>query len=91
MTGYGRSDLRPILRLKGLKRGRKEISILHHHVVPLVHVEIANNGIDSLPKNFNTREYVIDRVSDAAQAFSPFLVFASEITNLRSRSRVARF
>jgi hypothetical protein len=30
-------------------------------------------------------------VSDAAQAFSPFFVFASEITDLRSRSRVARF
>ena len=91
MTGYGRSDPRPIVRLKGLTRGRKEISIFHHHVVPLVRDEIANNGIDSLPKNFNIREYVIDRVSDAAQAFSSFFVFASEITDLRSRSRVARF
>ena len=90
MTGYGRSDLRPILRLEGLERGGKEISIFHHHVAPLVRDEIANNGIDSLPKNFNIREYVIDRVSDAAQAFSPFFVFASEITDLRSRSRVAR-
>ena len=90
-TGYGRSNLSPILRLKGFKRGRKEISIFHHHVVPLVRDEIANNGIDSLPKNFNIREHVIDRVSDAAQAFSPFLVFANEITDLRSCSRIAVF
>jgi len=90
MTGDGRSDLRPILRLKGLKRGRKEISIFHHHLVPFVRDEIANNGIDILPKNFTFREYVLDRVSDAAQAFSPFMVFASEITDLRSRNRIAR-
>jgi hypothetical protein len=43
-------------------------------VVPLVRDEIANNGIDSLPKNFTIREHVLDRVSDAAQAFSPFVV-----------------
>jgi hypothetical protein len=55
-----------------------------------VHDEIANNGVDILPKNFSIREHVLDRVSDAAQAFSPFLVFASEITDLRSRSRIAR-
>ena len=90
MTGYGRSDLRPIFRLKGLNRGRKEISIFHHHVVPLVRDEIANNSIDSLPKNFTIREHVIDRVSDATHAFSPFVVFASEITDLRSRNRIAR-
>ena len=75
MAGYGRSDFRPILRVEGLKRGRKEISILHHHVVPLVRDEIANDGIDSLPKNFTIREDVLDRVSDAAQPFSPFVVF----------------
>jgi hypothetical protein len=60
-----------LAKTKGLKRGRKEISIFHHHVVPLVRDEIANDGIDSLPKNFTIREHVLDRVSDAAQAFSP--------------------
>ena len=90
MTGDGRSDLRPILRLKGLKRGRKEIAIFHHHVMPLVRDEIANNGIDILPKNFSIREHVLDRVSNAMQAFSPFVVFASEITDSRSRNRIAR-
>ena len=89
MTGYGRSDPRPIVRLKGLTRGRKEISIFHHHVVPLVRDEIANNGIDILPKNFTIREHVLDRVSDVTQAFSPFVVFASEITDLRSCNRIA--
>ncbi|MFY9959082.1 hypothetical protein [Bradyrhizobium sp.] len=69
--------------LEGLKRGRKEISIFHHHVAPLVRDEIANNGIDILPKNFVIREHVLDRVSDAAQPFSPFVVFVSEITDLR--------
>jgi hypothetical protein len=58
-------------------------------VLPLVRDEIANNGIDTLPKNFNIREHVLDRVSDAAQAFSPLLVFASEITDLRSCSWIA--
>src|ERR1700675_3670081 len=62
MTGYGPSDLRPILRLEGLKRGRKKISIFHHHVAPLVRDEIANNGIDSLPKNFTIREDVLDHI-----------------------------
>ena len=85
----------PALRMiaasgKGFERGRKEISIFHHHVVPLVRDEIANNGIDIFPKNFSIREHVLDRVSDAAQAFSPFVVFASEITDLRSRNRIAR-
>ena len=89
MTGYGRSDLRPVLRLKGLKCRRKEISILHHHVLPLVPDKIANNGIDTLSKNFTIREHVPDRLGDAAQAFSPFVVFAGEITDLRSRSRIA--
>ena len=69
MTGYGRSDLRPILRLERLKRSRKEISIFHHHVASLVRNEIANNGVDILPKNFTICEHVLDRVSDAAQAF----------------------
>jgi len=59
-------------------------------VVPLVRDEIANNGIDILPKNFSTREHVLDRVSDAAQAFRAFAMFASEITDLRSRNRIAR-
>src|SRR6266496_814738 len=89
MTGYSRSDLCPILRLEGPKRGRKEISIFHHHVAPLVRDKIANNGIDILPKNFSIREHVIDRVSDAAQAFCPFVVFVSEITDLRSGNRIA--
>jgi len=89
MTGHGRSDLGPILRLKGLKRRRKEISIFHHHVASLVRDEIANNGIDILPKNFTIREHIPDRLSDAAQAFRPFVVFASEIADPRSRSRIA--
>ena len=71
MTGYGRSDCRPVLRPKGLKRRRKEILILHHHVVPLVPDKIANNGIDILSKNFTIREHVPDRLSDAAQALQP--------------------
>ena len=91
MTGYGQSDLCPILRLKGPKRGRKEISTFHHHVVPLLRDEIANNGIDILSKQFTIREHVLDRVSNAAQPLSPFVVFASEITDLRSRSRITRF
>lgn len=90
LIGYGRSDLRPILRLKGPKRGRKEIAIFHHDMVPLVLDEIANNGIHIFPKNFTIREHAVDRVSDAAQALGPFLVFASEITDLRSRSWIAR-
>ena len=51
--------------------------------------EIANYGIDILPKNFTIREHVPDRLRDAAQAFSPFVVFVSEITDLRGRNRIA--
>ena len=90
MTGYRRSDLCPILGFKSLKRGRKEISIFHHHVVPLVRDEIANNGNDTLSKHFSIRKHVVDCVGNAAQALSAFVVFASEITDLRSRSRIAR-
>ena len=90
MTGYRRSDFRPIVGLEGLKRGRKKIPVFHHNVAPLVRDEIANNGVDSLPKNFTIREHVLDRVSDAAQAFSPFVVFASEVTDLRGCSRIPR-
>ena len=90
MTGHRRSDFRPIGRLESLKRGGEKIPIFHRHVVPLVRDEITNNGIHSLPKNFTIREYALDRVSDAAQAFSPFKVFASEITDLRSCNRIAR-
>jgi hypothetical protein len=77
------------LRLKRLKRCRKEISIFHHHVMALVRDEIANNRIDILPKNFTIREHVPDRLSDAVQAFSSFVVFASKITDLGGRSRIA--
>jgi hypothetical protein len=59
-------------------------------VAPLVRDEIANNDIDILPKNFSIREHALDRMSDAAQAFGSFAVFAREITDLRSRNRIAR-
>src|SRR5262245_40020730 len=35
-SGYGRSDLGPILRLECLKGGREKIAIFHHHVTALV-------------------------------------------------------
>ena len=37
-------------------------------MLPFVHDEIANNGIDILPKNFSIREHVLDRLSDAELA-----------------------
>jgi len=43
-----------------------------------------------LAENFTIREHVVNRVSDAAQAFGSFLVFASEITDLRGGSGIAR-
>ena len=42
-------------------------------------------------KDFTARENTVDRMSDAAQTFGPSLVFASEITDFRSRSRIANF
>jgi hypothetical protein len=88
-SGYGRSDLGPILGLECLKGGREKIAIFHHHVTALVLDEIANDGIHILAKNFTIREHVVNHVSNAAQAFGPSLVLASEITDLRSRSRIA--
>jgi hypothetical protein len=58
-------------------------------VAPLVLYEIANGGIHILPKDFAARENTVDRMSDAAQTFGPSFVFASEITDLRSRSGIA--
>ena len=63
--------------------------IFHHHVMPLMCDEIANNGIDSFAENFYIREHVLDRASNAVQAFSRFLMFAGEITDLRSSIRIA--
>jgi hypothetical protein len=74
-----------------LKRSGKEVAIFHHRVTALLLDEIANDGIHILAKNLTIREQAFNRVSDAAQAFGPILVLASEITDLRSRRRIARF
>jgi hypothetical protein len=58
-------------------------------VAPLVLYEIANDGMHILPKQFAIRENIVDRMSDAAQKFGPLLVFASEITDHRSRTGIA--
>ena len=52
---------------------------------------IPSEAIHILPKDFAARENTVDRMSDAAQTFGPSLVFASEITDLRSRSGIANF
>jgi hypothetical protein len=59
-------------------------------VTPLVLYEIANDGSHILLKDFAARENTVDRMSDAAQTFGPSLAFASEFTDFRSRSRIAR-
>ncbi len=51
--------------------------------------EFANDSIHILPKDCTIRQHTVDCLSDAAQTFGPFLVLASEITNLRSRSGIA--
>ena len=89
MAGQRRGDLRPILRLQSLEGGRKEITIFHHDMTPLVLYEIANDVIHILPKDFTIREDTVDRLSDAAQTLSPFLVLKCEVTDLCSRSGIA--
>ena len=59
-------------------------------MAPLVLYEIANDGIHISPKDFTARKNTLDRMSDAAQTFGPSLVFASEVTDLRSRSGIAK-
>ncbi len=88
MSGLGSRDLRPILRLQSLEGGRKEITIFHHDVMPLVLYEVANDIIHILPNDLMIRQGAVDRLSDAAQTFGPCLVLASQITNLRSRSGI---
>ena len=56
-------------------------------MAPLVLYEITNDGMHFLPKEFATRKYTVDRMSDAAQKFGPSLVFESEITDLRNRKQ----
>src|SRR5580765_2357025 len=91
MTDQGRSDLRPVLRLQSLEGGRKEITIFHHDVTPLVLYEIANDVIHILPEDFTIREDTVDRLSDAAQTLSSFLVLKSEVTDLCSRTGITNF
>ena len=57
--------------------------------MPLVLYEAANDSIHILPKDLMIHQGTVDRLSDAVQTFGPFLVLASEITNLRSRSGIA--
>jgi hypothetical protein len=63
----------------------------HHDVTPLVLYKIANDVVYVLPKHFAIRGNTIDRLSDAAQTLSPFLVLKCEVTDLCSRSGIANF
>lgn len=51
--------------------------------------EIANDGMHILPKDLLIRENAVDRIRDATQRFAPSLMFASDITHLRSRPGIA--
>ena len=55
----------------------------------LVRYEVANDSIHMLPKDLMIRQGTVDRLSDAEQTLGPYLVLASEITNLRSRRGIA--
>jgi hypothetical protein len=48
------------LEAKSFKRGGKEISIFHHHVLPLARDEIGNNGL-GLPDSSRRLEIDDDR------------------------------
>ena len=56
--------------------------------MPLVLYEVANDGIHILPKDCTIRQDIVERLSDAAQTFGPFLVLVSKIPNLLSRSAI---
>jgi hypothetical protein len=56
-------------------------------MVPLVLYEVANDPSHILPQDLAIRENTVNRISDLAQAFSPFLVFTSEITDLSQPQR----
>ena len=66
LAAHGRRDLRPVLRLQSLEGGREEITIFHHHVMPLLLYEIANDAIDIFPGDFTIRQDIIYRVSETA-------------------------
>jgi hypothetical protein len=51
-------------------------------VTPFVLYKIANDFVHVLPKEFTIRENTIDRLSDAAQTLSPFLVLLCEVADL---------
>ena len=56
--------------------------------MPLVLYEVAHDSIHILSKDLMIRQGAVNRLSDAVQTFGPYLVLASEITNLRSCSLV---
>jgi hypothetical protein len=73
----------PIPSAPPLRGGAKFANVFAPQLKPLLSVPAPS-------ANFTIREHVLDRVSNAAQAFSPLVVFGSEITDLRSRNRIAR-
>ena len=91
VDGQGRCDLVPILGLKYVQGDRKEITIFHHDVAPLMLDEIPNDGIDILTKKFLIRENAVDRSSDAVQTLRALLVLTREIADLLGRSGIASF
>ena len=52
LISRSRGNLRPILRLQSLDRGRKEITLFHGHMTPFMLDEVANDVVDSLAQQF---------------------------------------
>src|SRR5208282_5984180 len=83
-TGHSRrGDLCPVLRLQGLDRGRKEITLFHGDMLPCMHDEVANDVVDSVPRDYPIHhQYTLDRLRDPAQTFGSAPVLGREIANL---------
>jgi hypothetical protein len=77
-----RGDLRPVLRLQSLDRGRKEITLFHRDMAPLVHDEVANHIVDGVPHDVPIPQHTLDRLHSPAQTFGAIPMLGREIANI---------
>ena len=91
LIGQYRGDLRPLLTLQRLNRGRKEIPLFHGDMAPFVLDEVENDVVDGVPQDFPIGQDTLDRLCDPPQTFAGPPVLGREIANIRSRGGIARF
>src|SRR6185295_5130405 len=58
-VGQRRRDLRPVLRLQCSDRSRKEVTLLHQDMLPLMRDEVAHDGIYGRTRNLTVHQHAL--------------------------------